>query len=134
VPAADPDAGTPVVTASPSGANDEDEPVLPAQEKAAADTARQFATLWLGGAYVPDRKRWAATMADLVDPALLPYLEATPQSAVPRTKVTTVVPKLVSPSYGAVRVTFADGTGMDLGMSAAGVTWRVTQYLPSTRS
>jgi hypothetical protein len=134
VPALDPDAGTPVVTASPSGPNDEDEPVTPAQEKAAAATAKQFATLWLAGAFVTDRDRWLATMTDLVDPSLLPYLESTPQSAVPRTTVTTSVPKLVSPTYGAVRVTFADGTGMDLGLSATGTTWRVTQYLPSTRS
>ena len=134
VPPADPDAAAPVVTASPSGPNDEDEPVTPAQEKAAAATAKQFATLWLAGAFVTDRDRWLATMTDLVDPSLLPYLESTPQSAVPRTTVTTSVPKLVSPTYGAVRVTFADGTGMDLGLSATGTTWRVTQYLPSTRS
>jgi hypothetical protein len=134
VPALDPDAGAPVVTASPSGPNDEDEPVTPAQEKAAAATAKQFATLWLAGAFVTDRDRWLATMTDLVDPSLLPYLESTPQSAVPRTTVTTAVPKLVSPTYGAVRVSFADGTGMDLGLSATGTTWRVTQYLPSTRS
>lgn len=133
VPAA-PDAsdtgGIPVVTASPSGANDEDAQVTPAQEQAAAATAKQFATLWLAGAFVPDRKRWAGTMTDLVDPSLMQYLEATPASAVPRTTVTTVVPKLVAPDYGAVRVTFADGTGMDLGLAATGTTWRVTQYLP----
>jgi hypothetical protein len=134
VPAPDPDTSAPVVTESPSGAHDEDVPVTPEQEKAAADTARQFATLWLAGGLVADRKRWAATMADLVDPSLLPYLEETPGSAIPRTTITTVVPKLVAPTYGAVRVTFADGTGMDLGVSAAGTTWRVTQYLPTTRS
>jgi len=134
VPAADPDAGAPVVSASPTGPNDEDIPVTPAQQEAAAATARQFAALWLAGAYVPDRKRWAATMAGLVDPSLLPYLESTPASAVPRTTVTTVVPRLVAPEYGAVRVGFADGTGMDLGMSATGTTWRVSQYLPSARS
>ena len=134
VPAPDPDAGAPVVTASPSGHNDEDVPVTAEQEKAAADAGRQFARLWLAGGLVTDRKRWAATMADLVDPSLLPYLESTPQSAIPRTTVATVVPKLVAPTYGAVRVTFADGTGMDLGVSAAGTTWRVTQYLPMTRS
>ncbi len=134
VPAADPDAAAPVVSASPTGPNDEDLPVTSAEQEAAAATARQFAALWLAGAYVPDRKRWAATMTDLVDPSLLPYLEATPASAVPRTTVTTVVPRLVAPSYGAVRVSFADGTGMDLGVSATGTAWRVTQYLPSARS
>jgi hypothetical protein len=134
VPAADPDAAAPVVSASPTGPNDEDLPVTSAEQEAAAATARQFAALWLAGAYVPDRKRWAATMTDLVDPSLLPYLEATPASAVPRTTVTTVVPRLVAPSYGAVRVSFADGTGMDLGVSATGTTWRVSQYLPSARS
>jgi hypothetical protein len=134
VPAADPDVAAPVVTATPSGPNDEDIPVTSAQEKAAATTAKQFATLWLAGAFVDDRKRWAGTMKDLVDPSLMPYLQATPASAVPRTTVTTVVPKLVAPDYGAVRVTFADGTGMDLGMSATGTTWRVTQYLPVARS
>lgn len=134
VPAADPGASAPVVTASPSGPNDEEDPVTPAQERAAADAGRQFASLWLAGAYVADRKRWAASMADLADPSLVPYLVATPQSAVPRTTVTTVVPKLVAPTYGAVRVTFADGTGMDLGLSSAGSAWRVVQYLPTTRS
>jgi hypothetical protein len=133
VPAADPDAGAPVVTASPSGPNDEDAPVTTAQEKAAGATAKQFATLWLAGAFVADRKRWAATMSDLVDPSLMPYLQATPASAVPRTTVSAVVPKLVAPDYGAVRVTFADGTGMDLGVAATGLTWRVTQYLPVAR-
>jgi hypothetical protein len=133
VPGTDPEATAPVVTASPSGANDEDVPVTPAQEKAAAATSKQFATLWLAGAFVNDRKRWAATMKDLVDPTLMPYLEATPKSAVPRTTVTAVVPKLVAPDYGAVRVTFGDGTGMDLGVAATGTTWRVTQYLPVAR-
>ena len=133
VPAADPDVAAPVVTTSPSGPNDEDVPVTAAQEKAAAATGKQFATLWLAGAFVDDRKRWAGTMSDLVDPSLVPYLEATPASAVPRTTVTTVVPKLVAPDYGAVRVTFADGTGMDLGVAATGSTWRVTQYLPVAR-
>ena len=132
VPAADPDPA-PVITTSPSGANDEDVPVTRAQEDAAAATAKQFATLWLAGAFVRDRKRWAGTMTDLVDPSLMQYLEATPASAVPRTKVTTVVPKLVAPEYGAVRVSFADGTGMDLGVAATGTTWRVTQYLPVAR-
>jgi hypothetical protein len=41
------------------------------------------------------------------------------------------VPQLVAPSYGVVRVTFADGTGMDLQMSATGAHWRVVQYLPT---
>jgi hypothetical protein len=132
VPGADADA-VPVVTASPSGANDEDAPVTRAQEEAAAAAAKQFATLWLAGAFVSDRKRWAGTMTDLVDPSLVQYLEATPASAVPRTKVTTVVPKLVAPDYGAVRVSFADGNGMDLGVAATGTTWRVTQYLPVAR-
>ena len=132
VPAADAD-GAPVVTASPSGANDESVPVTRAQEEAAAATAEQFAKLWLAGAFVSDRKRWAGTMADLVDPSLMQYLETTPASAVPRTTVTTVVPKLVAPEYGAVRVSFADGTGMDLGVAATGTTWRVTQYLPVAR-
>ena len=72
------------------------------------------------GAFVADRKRWASTMKDLVDPSLMPFLEATPASAVPRTTVTAVVPKLVAPDYGAARVTFADGTGMDLGVAATG--------------
>jgi hypothetical protein len=134
VPEADPDAAAPVVTVSPSGPNDEDVPVTKAQEEAAAATAKQFATLWLAGAFVHDRKRWAGTMKDLVDPSLMPYLEATPASAVPRTAVTTVVPKLVAPDYGAVRVTFGDSTGMDLGLAATGTTWRVTQYLPVARS
>jgi hypothetical protein len=133
VPAADPEAAAPVVTATPSGANDEDVPVTPAQEQAAAETARQFAKLWLAGAIAGDRKRWAGTMRDLVDPSLMPYLETTPASAVPRTTVTTVVPKLVAPEYGAVRVSFGDGTGMDLGVAASGTTWRVTQYLPVAR-
>ena len=133
VPAADPDASVPVVTASPSGANDEDVPVTRDQEEAAGATAKQFATLWLAGAFVSDRKRWAGTMTDLVEPSLMQYLEATPTSAVPRTRVTTVVPKLVAPDYGAVRVSFADGTGMDLGVAATGTTWRVTQYLPVAR-
>ena len=133
VPGADPDVAAPVVTASPSGPNDEDVPVTAAQEEAAGATAKQFATLWLAGAFVADRKRWAGTMSDLVDPSLMPYLEATPASAVPRTTVTTVVPKLVAPDYGAVRVTFADGTGMDLAVAATGMTWRVTQYLPVAR-
>ena len=133
VPAPDVDAVAPVVTASPSGANDENVPVTRAQEEAAAATAKQFATLWLAGAFVRDRKRWAGTMTDLVDPSLMQYLEATPASAVPRTTVTTAVPKLVAPDYGAVRVSFADGTGMDLGVAATGTTWRVTQYLPVAR-
>ena len=133
VPDADPEAAAPVVTASPSGPNDDDVPVTPAQEQAAAATSKQFATLWLAGAFVNDRKRWAATMKDLVDPSLMQYLEATPASAVPRTTVTVVVPKLVAPDYGAVRVTFADDTGMDLGVAATGTTWRVTQYLPVAR-
>jgi hypothetical protein len=133
VPAADPGDAAPVVTASPSGANDEDVTVSKAQEDGAGATAKQFATLWLAGAFVADRRSWAKTMSDLVDPSLMPYLQATPESAVPRTTVTTVVPKLVAPDYGAVRVTFADGTGMDLGMAATGTTWRVTQYLPVAR-
>jgi hypothetical protein len=134
VPAQDPDAAAPLVTASPSGPNDEAIPITPAQEEAAAGAAKQFASLWLAGAYVPDRQRWAATMKDLVVPSLVPYLESTPDSAVPRTTVTTVVPKLVAPTYGAARVTFADGTGMDVGLSDSGSGWRVTQYLPTTRS
>lgn len=133
MPGTDPDAAAPVVTASPSGANDEDVPVTPAQEQAAGATSKQFATLWLAGAFVGDRKRWATTMKDLVDPSLMPFLEATPASAVPRTTVTAVVPKLVAPDYGAVRVNFADGTGMDLGVAATGTTWRVTEYLPVAR-
>lgn len=124
-------AQAPVVTASPSGPNDEEVPVTQAEQDAAAAAARRFASLWLAGAFVPDRHRWAGTMSDLVDPSLLPFLEATPASAVPHTAVDAVVPRLVAPTYGAVRVTFADGTGMDLEMSATGTAWRVAQYLPT---
>ena len=88
--------------------------------------------LWLAGAFVRDRHRWAATMSRLVDPSLVPFLESTPASAIPRTSIASTVPRLVAPSYGAVRVMFADGTGMDLEMSVTGTTWRVVQYLPST--
>jgi hypothetical protein len=125
-------AGIPVVTASPSGANDADVNASSADEAAAASAAKRFASLWLAGAFVPDRHRWVATMSDLVDPSLVPFLESTPASAIPRTSVTSTVPRLVAPSYGSVRVTFADGTGMDLDMSATGRSWRVVQYLPST--
>jgi hypothetical protein len=122
---------TPVVTASPSGGNDEDVTIDAAHQEAAATAGRRFAELWLAGAFVPDRRRWAATMHDLVDPSLMPFLEATPASAIPRTAVDSVVPRLVAPSYGAVRVTFADGTGMDLEMTATGAAFRVAQYLPT---
>jgi hypothetical protein len=71
-------------------------------------------------------------MSGLVDPSLVPFLEATPASAIPRTSVASAVPRLVAPSYGSVRVTFTDGTGMDLEMSVTGTTWRVVQYLPTT--
>jgi len=127
------DQPAPVVTASPSGGNDEEVPVTPQQQDAAADVAHRFAELWLAGALVPDRHRWASTMTELVDPSLLPFLEATPASAIPRTAVDSVVPRLVAPTYGAVRVTFADGTGMDLEMSATGSAWRVAQYLPTAK-
>lgn len=134
VPQAGQPTQAPVVTASPSGANDEDVPVTPAQQEAAGAAGRHFAELWLAGAFVPDRQRWAASMHDLVDPSLVPFLEATPASAIPRTSVDSVVPRLVAPTYGAVRVTFADGTGMDLELSATGTTWRVAQYLPTAKS
>ena len=127
------DQPAPVVTASPSGGNDEEVPVTGQQQGDAADAARRFSQLWLAGAVVPDRRRWASTMTELVDPSLLPFLEATPASAIPRTTVDSVVPRLVAPTYGAVRVTFADGTGMDLEMSATGPTWRVAQYLPTAK-
>ena len=131
VPQAGQPAPAPVVTASPSGGNDEDVTIDAAHQEGAATAGRHFAELWLAGAFVPDRQRWAATMHDLVDPSLVPFLEATPASAIPRTSVDSVVPRLVAPSYGAVRVTFADGTGMDLEMSARGTDWRVAQYLPT---
>jgi hypothetical protein len=134
VPQAGQASQAPVVTASPSGANDEEVPVTPAQQEAAATAARRFGELWLAGAFVPDRQRWAASLQALVDPSLLPFLEATPASAIPRTAVDAVVPRLVAPTYGAVRVTFVDGTGMDLEMSATGSTWRVAQYLPTAKS
>jgi hypothetical protein len=127
------DQPAPVVTASPSGGNDEEVPVSSQQQDAAAEAAHRFAELWLAGALVPDRQRWASTMTELVDPSLLPFLRATPASAIPRTAVGSVVPRLVAPTYGAVRVTFADGTGMDLEMSATGAVWRVAQYLPTAK-
>jgi hypothetical protein len=125
-------AGIPVVTASPSGAGDADESASNEQNQAAAAAAQRFASLWLAGAFVRDRHEWVATMSDLVEPSLMPFLESTPASAIPRTSVTSTVPRLVAPSYGSVRVTFADGTGMDLDMSATGTRWRVVQYLPTT--
>jgi hypothetical protein len=64
----------------------------------------------------------------------VPFLEATPASAIPHTSVASVVPSLVAPTYGAVRVTFTDGTGMDVDVSATGTTWRILQYLPTARS
>lgn len=124
--------GVPIVTAPPSGPNDADATVSDADQASASSAARRFASLWLAGAYVPDRRRWAATMSDLVEPALVPFLASTPAAAIPRTSVAATVPRLVAPGYGSVRVTFADGTGMDLEMSATGAAWRVVQYLPTT--
>ncbi|MGZ4602835.1 MAG: hypothetical protein ACXV0U_04455 [Kineosporiaceae bacterium] len=126
-------AGIPVVTAAPSGANDDHVNASGADESAAAAAAQRFASLWLAGAFVRDRHRWAATMSTLVDRSLVPFLESTPASAIPRTSVTSTVPRLVAPSYGSARVSFANGTGMDLELSATGRTWHVVQYLPSTR-
>jgi lipoprotein-anchoring transpeptidase ErfK/SrfK len=129
---AQPGDGAPVVTASPSGPNDSDAEVSQADQEAASTVAQRFASLWLAGAFVADRQRWADSLSDLVDPSLNPFLVATPASAIPRTSVASAVPQLVAPTYGAVRVTFADGTGMDLQMSATGSSWRVVQYLPTT--
>jgi hypothetical protein len=127
------DAGSRIVlTATPSGPNDVDATASDADQAAASAAARRFASSWLAGRFVRDRHRWAATMSRLVDPSLVPFLEATPASAIPRTSVASTVPRLVAPSYGAVRVTFADRTGMDLEMSMTGTTWRVVQYLPTT--
>ena len=123
----------PVLTAGPSGANDDGANATGPNEAAAAAAAQRFASLWLAGAFIRDRHRWASTMSDLVDPSLVPFLESTPASAIPRTSVTSTVPRLVAPSYGSARVSFGNGAGMDLELSATGRTWRVVQYLPSTR-
>jgi hypothetical protein len=125
-------AAVPIVTAAPSGPNDADARVSDRDQAAASAAARRFASLWLAGAFVPDRHRWVATMSGLVEPALLPFLESTPASAIPKTSVASTVPRLVAPSYGSVRVRFADRTGMDLEMSVTGTSWRVVQYLPTT--
>jgi lipoprotein-anchoring transpeptidase ErfK/SrfK len=130
-PTVQPGTDAPVVTATPSGPNDDDAAVSTAEQAAASTAALKFASLWLAGAFVPDRQRWADSLTGLVDPSLRPFLEATPASAIPHTSVASAVPQLVAPSYGAVRVTFADRTGMDLQMSATGSTWRVVQYLPT---
>jgi lipoprotein-anchoring transpeptidase ErfK/SrfK len=130
-PAVQPGAGAPVVTATPSGPDDSDAEASPADSQAASAAAQRFASLWLAGAFVDDRTRWVDSMSDLVDPSLRPFLVATPASAIPRTSVASTVPQLVAPTFGAVRVTFADGTGMDLQMSATGSSWRVVQYLPT---
>jgi hypothetical protein len=122
----------PIITAPPSGPNDAEATVSDADQSSASAAARRFASLWLAGAFVPDRHRWAATMSDLVEPAVVPFLQSTPASAIPRTSVASTVPRLVAPGYGSVRVTFADGTGMDLEMSATASAWRVVQYLPTT--
>lgn len=129
--AVQPPGGAPVVTATPSGPDDSDTNPSQADQQAASTAAQRFASLWLAGAFVPDRQRWADTLSDLVDPSLRPFLEATPASAIPHTSVASAVPQLVAPTYGAVRVTFVDGTGMDLQMSATGARWRVVQYLPT---
>jgi hypothetical protein len=121
----------PVVTATPSGPNDLDETASDTDQAAAASAAKRFASLWLAGAFVRDRHRWAATMSGLVDPSLVPFLVSTPASAIPKTSVASTVPRLVAPGYGSVRVTFTDGTGMDLELSSSGTTWRVVQYLPT---
>ena len=126
-PAAVAPAGTP----TPSVADQDVVEVTPAEQAAAAAVAQRFASLWLAGAFLQDRKRWANSLSGLVDPSLRPFLVATPASAIPRTTVASWVPQLVAPSYGAVRVNFADGTGMDLQMSATGAQWRVVQYLPT---
>jgi hypothetical protein len=122
----------PIVTATPSGPNDVDETASDADQAAATAAANRFASLWLAGAFVRDRHRWVASMSGLVDPSLVPFLRSTPASAIPRTAVASTVPRLVAPSYGAVRVMFTNGTGMDLEMSLSGTTWHVVQYLPTT--
>jgi hypothetical protein len=129
--AVQPGGGAPVVTATPSGPDDSAAEASAADQSAASAAAARFASLWLAGAFLKDRKRWADTLSPLVDPSLRPFLEATPASAIPRTSLATSVPQLVAPTFGAVRVTFADGTGMDLQMSASGSRWRVVQYLPT---
>lgn len=121
-------AATPSATASDSDSSD----ASSADQAAASAAAQRFASLWLAGAFVHDRKRWANSMSGLVDPSLRPFLEATPASAIPRTSIASSLPRLVSPSYGVVRVTFTDGSGMDLEVSATGSTWRVVQYLPAS--
>jgi hypothetical protein len=123
--------GAPAGTPTPSVTDQDAVEVSPAEQAAAATVAQRFAHLWLAGAFVHDRKRWVASLSGLVDPSLRPFLRATPASAIPRTSVASWVPQLVAPSYGVVRVTFADGTGMDLQMSATGTKWRVVQYLPT---
>jgi hypothetical protein len=131
-PAASATGPTGAPSATPSGATDADSSEASSADQAAASAAAQrFASLWLAGAFVHDRKRWAASMSGLVDPSLRPFLEATPASAIPRTSIASALPQLVAPSYGTVRVTFTDRTGMDLQVSATGSTWRVVQYLPA---
>jgi hypothetical protein len=133
-PAVLPAAGAPLITATPSGPNDAGDDVSTADQAAACNAALRFASLWLAGAFVPDRERWADSLTPLVDSSLRPFLVATPASAIPRTSAKSAEARLVAPTYGAVRVTFADGTGMDLQMSATGSTWRVVQYLPMSTS
>jgi hypothetical protein len=126
-----PSSGAPGGTPTPPIADDDAVEASAADQSAAAEAAARFASLWLAGAFVKDRQRWVNSLSEVVDPSLRPFLVATPASAIPRTSVASAAPQLVAPSYGAVRVTFTDGTGMDLQMSATGSSWRVLQYLPT---
>ncbi len=110
-------------------------PVTPAQQEAAARRR-------------PPLRRALAGRRLRARPAALGGVDARPRrplaDAVPRGDAGVGDPAHVGrlrrargssrPTYGAVRVTFADGTGMDLELSATGTTWRVAQYLPTAKS
>ena len=82
-------------------------------------SAQRFASLWLAGAFVRTAALGGQSLRSR-GPVAAAVPRRHPGVGDPAHVRRLAVPQLVAPSYGVVRVIFADGTGMDLQMSGDG--------------
>jgi hypothetical protein len=103
-----------VLTPSATTGERDEVPTSPAKSKAdAQDAAEAFMASWLTGR-TTSHAAWMTTMRPLVAPAMVPYLDMTPATAIPDTKVKTWGEAEPGNDYSTIPLLLADRTKLSL--------------------
>lgn len=105
---------------------EDDYPTVPDALEA---TTKAFVTAWLSAAAIP-HEQWVADVAAHTSVELIPFLDATPATAVPATTTTKVTAdySATTPTGGSATADLGDGSSMAVVVALTDKGWKVVDY------